>query len=230
VSPIQGSVIGLGLEPGDSVAAASSSAVVTIVGTGGYEIATKVSVDKIADVKLGQQAIVQPDGSESPLHGEVVSVAAAPEEGTTSTTYLVIVGLADPNVELDNGATATISIVTDAAKSALAVPTSAVTTTGANQSVTVVSGASAKQVDVTLGVVGDRWTEIRSGVTAGQQVVLADLDEGLPGTATATTANRNGGTTFTFPGGGSLPGGGAIPGGGAFPGSGGFRGRGTPGG
>jgi hypothetical protein len=48
---------------------------------------------------------------------------------------------------------------------------------------------------VQVGVVGDTWTEITSGLTAGEIVVLAQLDAPLPGSATSVPAN-----TRAFPG------------------------------
>jgi macrolide-specific efflux system membrane fusion protein len=66
---------------------------------------------------------------------------------------------------------------------------------------------------VTVGAVGDTWTEIKSGLTAGQRVVLADLSAPLPSSATQSTA-QNG--TGNFPGrffsGGGFGGGGFLTG------------------
>jgi hypothetical protein len=45
-------------------------------------------------------------------------------------------------------------------------------------------GADTTEVTVEVGAIGSTWTEVRSGLEAGQQVVLADLSEPLPGTAT----------------------------------------------
>ena len=49
---------------------------------------------------------------------------------------------------------------------------------------TVLDGTATEPVAVQVGVVGTTWTEITAGLTAGQQVVLADLGEPLPGSAT----------------------------------------------
>ena len=68
---------------------------------------------------------------------------------------------------------------------------------------------------MSVGVVGTEWTEITSGLTKGQQVVLADVSEPLPSSATSSSNGTTGGTTG-FPGGGAggfqFPGG-ARPGG-----------------
>jgi hypothetical protein len=46
--------------------------------------------------------------------------------------------------------------------------------------VTVFSGGSTTQRQVETGAVGPLRTEITQGITAGEQVVLADLDAPLP--------------------------------------------------
>jgi hypothetical protein len=82
----------------------------------------------------------------------------------------------------------------------------------------VLKGGAAEPTAVQVGVIGDTWTEITSGVTAGEEVVLANLAAPLPGSATASSSSSSSNSTtpgggFGFPGGGQ---GGAFPGGGAF--------------
>jgi len=209
VSPIAGEVTAVNLTVGASVTAGSSTDNVIVTGYGGYEVSTSVSVDQIPHVKVGQDAVVLPDGSQRSITGSVVAISAVAESSSTgsATSYRVVIGLSDPNAKLNNGATGTVSIVTDQAKSALAVPTSAVTTNGTRHTVKVVKGGTAETVSVQVGVVGDRYTEIASGLTSGQQVVLATVSDPLPNAATSSSN----GTTTRFPGGG---GGSGFPGGG----------------
>ena len=63
----------------------------------------------------------------------------------------------------------------------------------------VLEGTTIRTVAVQVGVVGDTWTQITSGLQAGQQVVLAAVDDPLPNAATSgsTTANRQ--TTVNLP-------------------------------
>jgi len=186
-----------------------------VVGAGGFEVSTTVSVDRIPDVKVGQRASVLPDGATDPLDGQVVAIALAPTTATSGTTYRVTIGLDDQGAGLGNGATGSVSIVTAGVTSALSVPTSAVRTDGTNHTVTVVDGSSTSSVDVKVGVIGSAYTQITDGLTAGQSVLLADLDQALPGSATSSsngtnTTNRSTGTFTGFTGGappGFTPGG-----------------------
>jgi multidrug efflux pump subunit AcrA (membrane-fusion protein) len=205
VTPISGTVAAVDLAVGDSVDAASSTAHIVVVGAGGLEVTTMVSIDDVPDVQVGQRASVLPDGSSEALSGQVVAIALTPATGTTGSTYRVTVGLEGGGAGLGNGATGSVSIVTAGVASALSVPTSAVHVDGDTHSVTVVDGSSTATVEVQVGVVGSTYTEITSGLEAGQVVSLADLDEALPGSATSSsngTSSTNQRTPFTFNGGG----------------------------
>jgi multidrug efflux pump subunit AcrA (membrane-fusion protein) len=192
-SPLAGTVVAVDMKVGDSVSADSATEHVVVQGTGGYEVTTTVSVDDIPSVSVGQAASVVPDGTHTALPGKVVAISVAPvSTSTTSTLYRVTVGLTNPNAKLNNGATGTVSIVTKDAKSALAVPTSAVTTTRNRHFVSVVSGGSVTAVPVDVGVVGDTWTEITHGLSKGQEVMLANESAPLPSSATASTGATTG--------------------------------------
>jgi HlyD family secretion protein len=211
-SPIEGTVVAVTLAPGDSVSAASTTANVVVKGNGGFQATTSVSVTKIAKVKVGQSATVLPDGAKTPVTGTVVAISAAPTSSTSSsTTYRVAVALDATKETLQNGATADLTIVTDATKSGLAVPTSAITTAGSRHTVTVLDGDGTRVVTVQVGAVGPTWTVVKSGLQRGQQVVLADNGTPLPNSATSSSNSTTG--TGNFPGGGSFPGGGNFPGG-----------------
>jgi RND family efflux transporter MFP subunit len=210
-SPIAGTVQAVNLAVGDSVEAASSTANIVVVGDGGFEATTTVSVDEVSAVKVGQRAILVPDGAKRALDGTVTSISIAPDASASTTSYRVVISLADSQENLGNGSTGSVAIVTESSRSGLAVPTSAVTSIGNRHTVTVLDGSSTKRVQVTVGVVGATWTEITEGVEAGQQVVLADLSEPLPGSATessGSTTNQSG--PGAFPGGGP-PGGFRAP-------------------
>ncbi len=199
VSPIAGTVVAVGLEAGDEVTGGSATATVVVVGDGGYEVTTTVAVTDLPDVEVGQAATVVPDGATAAVVGEVVRIGVATTADTGSTTYPVVIGLTGDTTALGNGATASVSIVTDQAEDALAVPTSAITTTagtdGPSYTVRLVADGEATEQTVEIGAMGATWTAVTSGLEAGDQVVLADLDQPLPGTATeASTTGRGDGT------------------------------------
>jgi len=218
VSPIAGTVTSVTIAVGDSITAGSSTDVIRVAGSGGYEVTTSVSVTDLPHVALGQDATVVPDGSTTALAAKVVQIGLVPNpSSTTTTSYPVVLSLSDPATELPDGGLATVRIVTGSLQAATAVPTSAVTTSSTNHTVVVLDGGKPTTVVVQVGTVGSTWTEIAGGVEVGQTVVLADLSQALPGSATSgsttatngsarsTTGSRTGG--FTPPAGVTPPGG-----------------------
>jgi HlyD family secretion protein len=213
-SPLAGTVVAVNMKVGDSVSAGSSTENIVVEGSGGYEVSTLVGVDQIPSVAVGQAATVAPDGRHDTLTGKVVAISVAPAStSSTNTTYRVVVGLTRPDTHLHDGATGTVAIVTKDAKAALAVPTSAIVTVRNRHFVNVVHGDSETLTPVQVGVVGATWTEIRSGISSGTKVALADASTPLPSSATSSANGTQ--TTTPF---GRLFGGGA----GGVGGAGGF--------
>jgi HlyD family secretion protein len=176
------------------VTAASAEQAVVVAGDGGYEVTTTVSVTDLPDLDVGQAVTVQPDGRGSTLEGEIVAIGVAASDGSTS--YPVTIALTEPtNDDLRNGAIASVAITVTGAEEVLVIPTSAVSIDGDRATVQAYDGSTAETVTVETGAIGSTWTEIRSGLDAGQQVVLADLSEPLPGSATETS-DTGGGTNF----------------------------------
>jgi multidrug efflux pump subunit AcrA (membrane-fusion protein) len=188
ISPITGTVQAVNLAVGDMVTAGSSTATIVVVGDGGYEVTTTVTVDDLGDVAVGQPATFTPDGSDEPLHGEVAGIGVTGTASGSSTTYPVTIGLTDATEGLRNGAIASVSILTGEAGDAIAVPTSAVTVNGATSTVTVLDDGEPTTTVVQVGVMGDVWTEVTDGLEVGDTVVLADLDEALPSSATDSSS------------------------------------------
>jgi multidrug efflux pump subunit AcrA (membrane-fusion protein) len=209
VSPIAGTVLAVNLTPGEAAPAGSTTQTILVQGAGGLEAITNVSLADVTKVKVGQAATVTPDGAAQPVTGSVVSVAAMPNTANTATTtYNVIVSVPSDASAVTNGAIGAVGIVTGTA-SGISVPSSAVRDTGGRRTVTVLEGNTTRTVAVQVGVVGDEWTQITNGLSAGQLVVLATVSDPLPSSATATNtatnaANRTPGG-FVFPG-GAFPG------------------------
>jgi macrolide-specific efflux system membrane fusion protein len=93
----------------------------------------------------------------------------------------------------------------------LRVPTNAVRTAGGQRTVQVKTATRIETRAIQVGIQGDQFVEVTSGLTVGEQVVIT--------IQTTTTGGTNGGNLG--PGGGNL-----VPGGGGFNRGGGGRGGG----
>ncbi len=147
--------------------------------------------------------------------GKITTIAPTATTQNNVNSYAVTVSLDTPPDGVRIGQTVTVSVTVAQADDAVRVPAAAVRGTGQRHTVEVVTGDGKRETRlIEVGVQGDQFVEITSGLSPGEQVAL-----NLP-TTTGTTTNRFGG------GQGGLPGGGGFTGGG---GNGGNRGGGTRG-
>jgi macrolide-specific efflux system membrane fusion protein len=151
-----------------------------------------------AQLRVGQRASVTLNAlPDEQVSGKVIAI------DTTSTTvnqvvdYGVTIELEDRPNDVRVGQTAVVVVITGRAKDVLSVPSSVVQTTGGQDTVTVLRDGKQVSTVVELGLTGDQTTEIVSGLSEGDEVVV-------PST-TSSTGFPSGG----FPGGVGLGGAGS---------------------
>ena len=213
--------------------ASSQGKSVVIVGAGAVEVTVDVPLASIGTVHVGQKANVTPQGATSIAAGSVTSISLLPSTSSSSTgtgsgtgqgtsttsspTYPVVVLVPDALPALATGSRADVSLLIAAVSKVLTVPNSALTPLAKGQAlaVTLKNGVSTRAL-VKTGYAGTLTTQITSGLSAGQHVVLADLNTALP---TNTTSSRRFGVAGGSAGGlgGAGFGGGSLTGGTGFP-------------
>jgi trimeric autotransporter adhesin len=191
-SPITGTVAAVTMVPGQAASATSS---ITVIGSGQEQVSTTVSLADLELVKVGDPATVTVDGVATPLPGRVSAIGLLNTTTGSTTSYPVTVLLAPTTARLFDGSGASVSIQVAKVTGVLTVPSSAVHTVGRLSTVTRVEGGRASSVRVTVGAVGSDRTEIRSGLSAGDQVVLATLGTALPSSDSTTNRRLTGGFT-----------------------------------
>ncbi|HEY2834390.1 MAG TPA: efflux RND transporter periplasmic adaptor subunit [Sporichthyaceae bacterium] len=216
-APIDGIVGSVGITKSSS---ASTSNTITILGNGAVKVSLDVPATTAAKLKKGMTAQVTADGASAPSAGTVDSIGILPSSSNGSSTYPVVIVVPNPADGLAEGAAATVAITLKAVSNVVTVPNSAVTATGtgANGFVVLMQNGKATRQTVTTGAVGSTVTEITSGVTAGQSVVIADPSQDVPASNTSTNTRGFGGGglgggTFTGGAAGGNFGGGANGGG-----------------
>jgi HlyD family secretion protein len=184
VAPISGTVALVNVTPGQQVSGSQGSGTTAdfvIEGAGGEEATTTVSVSDVGEIRVGQPASVTLDGSATSISGQVVAVgmlSTTSSAGTTSDP--VTIGLAAGAPTLFAGSDAQVAITLAQVSDAVTVPTSAVEGTGAATFVTVLQAGQPVRVRVVVGAAGPVLTQVTSGLSVGEQVVLADLSTPLP--------------------------------------------------
>jgi len=186
----------------------SGSQGVTIVGGGAATVTVQVPLANLPAVKQGEAATVNPPGL-GPIKGSVFQVSLLPASSTTSPpTYAVTVLLPDTPQTLATGSKVSTSIVTAAVSNVLTVPASALPgfTSGSAQ-VQLLRNGRLTTAAVRVGAVGGGLVEIQSGLTQGDQVVIADANAALPTNQTANVRGLTGGGGAPRTGGGKGSGG-----------------------
>lgn len=156
----------------------ASSAFAVLGNLSGLEVVAPFAEADAARVQGTQAGIVTFDavpGLSVPAH--VLAVAVSATLVSNVTNYYVTLTLDQSDQRLKSGMTANANVVVSQASDVLMVPNSAITRLGGQSYVTVLSsdGKTQMRVPVETGTAGDSTTEITSGLSEGQRVVLPQL-------------------------------------------------------
>lgn len=210
-----------------SGSSSSTSADIVLVGNGNYAIDCDASETEVPQLQVGEQATITLTSATAPVYGTVAQVASQAVDSSGVSEFPIVIDVTGHPTGLLDGDTVDVSVLVKEAADVLTVPTSAVHTLGSRSYVTVINpSGGTKLAPVTVGLEGTTLTQIKSGLTTHDEVVLATTNAVVPG-ITGTTG-RFGGGGFGAGGFGGGFGGGGF-GGGGF-GGGGFGGGGFGGG
>lgn len=161
--------------PGDQVDASSADPVLRIIDPARLEIVAAVPVSQLSLVGPGHAAHIFNPGDGSTIDGAVITVPPAVDNAAA--TGDVRVSLPKTAAALTAGTPVQIEILSNVRANALVVPTSAVLHEGTDAYVMIAgTDGKAHRKSVTVGLVAHERTQILSGLTAGDSVILAGPD------------------------------------------------------
>lgn len=168
VAPFDGTVVAVGLQPGE--VAAPGTTVLEVAGDGPAEVEIEVPETFVDALGPGQPVRVRLPFAGREVAGRVTTRSAA--AGGPGRLFPVVVAI-DPAAGVLAGMTAEIEVVTDGAR-LLAVPVSAVLNPGGTRpAVFRLANGRVERVDVELhGLLGDR-VAVSGALAAGDPVVVA---------------------------------------------------------
>ena len=210
VSPVSGTVVSRNVTAGQTVAASFQTPTLFLIATDltKMQVDTNVSESDIAGAKQGADASFTVDAyPKHVFHGLVTQVRQAPISVQNVITYDVVITVANADLLLKPGMTATARIATAEALNVLRVPSQALRFTpsaaakaaggppaaksgkGKPRIVWILRSGKLVQVPVVIGLDDDSFAEIKSGaLQAGDQIVTAEAAAGKAGKpATAAT-------------------------------------------
>lgn len=197
-TPIAGTVASVGFAVGDSVTADSTTQVVTIIGDDGYTVEATVTLAQIAKIEAGQTGTAVVTSSGASYTATVSSVGFVNVSETSTPSYVVEIAIDPAGATLLNGAAVEVAVDLAAASEVLTVPLSALHVDGTSSSVQVLADGEPTSVPVEVGAIGTESVEITSGLSEGDEVVIADLGADI--TSDETTTDDFGGPSVEFSG------------------------------
>ncbi len=223
VAPFNGTISAVDIQVGGN---AGSAAVASIISNNSI---AQLSVNEVdaAKINLGQKATLTFDAIPNlTMTGTVAEIDPAGTVSQGVVTYNLQISLDTQDARVKSGMSVNANIQTALAQNALTVPSSAVKTTNgtsyilaftppiasstvaASGSQGVTSATPPMSVPVTLGISDNTNTQILSGLTPGEQIVVrAVIGTATTKTAAATATSRTtGGAAGGFGGGGAAGG------------------------
>jgi multidrug efflux pump subunit AcrA (membrane-fusion protein) len=195
-----------------SSSSSSASAFMTITNVDALSVKAGFAETDATKLRTGQPAAVSFSAlPNAQAAGAVTSVDVNSTLVSNVVTYFATVALVQAPAEVKPGMTASVTITVDRREGVLNLPSAAVRGTGTSGTVTVVNGSTQTPKTVGVGLRGDTTTEITSGLSAGDTVVLSSGTVSGVSTQLGTGARFGGGAGLGGLGGG---GGGAVRGGG----------------
>jgi RND family efflux transporter MFP subunit len=206
VAPSAGMISVLNVKVAQAVNAATT--ICTLVNPSLFSLTASVNQLDITQIKLNQSASVAIDAlSGQKLSGRVSAITRSGSTQQGVTTYRVSVAITSPeDVQLLAGMSASASVIVQEAKNVLLVPNRAVGGTSSSPTVNVLlaDGLTTETRAVTTGLSDSSYTEIKTGVNAGE-IVLVTIAVKATSTSKATATTSTGVVATQIPG-GQIPG------------------------
>ena len=171
VSPIDGVVTDRPLYAGDL--ATANQPILTVMNLSRLIAKSHIPQTEAAVLKVGNPAELKVAGVDEPIKGRVTLVSPALDPGSTTIEVWVEATKLDP--ALKPGMTVEITITAKTVKDALVVPTPAVFKNSEGADYVVLAGADghAHQKTVQVGVRSSEFSQVLSGVIAGDPVITS---------------------------------------------------------
>ena len=196
VSPIvtalmSGIITNITYSPGMTISAsADSSQRIAVIKSEGTPLATfNISEIDVSKVKPGQKATIKLDSiADKTFTGKVLTVDRIGTVTSGVTNYPVVIQFDTEAPEILPNMAATASIILETKDNVLLIPSSAIQRQGNQNVVRIMKGKKEQTITVEIGLISDTQTEILSGLSEGDEVVIS--------TVTPSGGQQGGGSVF----------------------------------
>jgi len=145
----------------------------------------------IAKVEIGQEADLSFDALDNvSVKGEVSEVDTVGTVSQGVVSYSVKIAFDTDNESVKPGMSITANIVTESVSDVLAIPSSAIKTMGNKSYVETMENGAIQRKEVEMGITDDTTTEIKSGLSEGEKVVVNTAKKTTTTKTTTTKSNQ----------------------------------------
>jgi macrolide-specific efflux system membrane fusion protein len=181
---------------------------ITLADLNSLQVSANFAEADATRLKVGQEATITWSAlSGTRATGTVATVAPTATTQNNVNSYAVVVSIATPPAAVRLGQSTSVQVTVASASNAIRVSTLALRGTGTQRTVEVMVDGVVETRTVEIGVEGNQFAEVKSGLAVGDQVVVT-MQSG------STTTNQQNGGGLLGGGGGFTGGGGAPPAGG----------------
>jgi len=180
-APMSGIITNIIYAPGMMISASADSGQrIAVIQAEGTPLASfNISEIDVSQVKVGQKATIKLDSiSDKTFTGKVLSIDRIGTVTSGVTSYPAVVQFDTGASDILPNMAATASIILETKSDVLLVPSSAIQRQGDQNIVRVMKGKQEQTVAVETGLVSDTQTEILSGVSEGDEVVVSTVTSG----------------------------------------------------
>ncbi|MGA2877419.1 MAG: efflux RND transporter periplasmic adaptor subunit [Bryobacteraceae bacterium] len=180
-APVDGTVVSRNMDVGQTVAASFQAPVIFLIAQDLTKMQVDTNVDEsdVGPIRVGQTANFTVDAYPGVVFpGTVAQIRQAPINVQNVITYDVVVQVANPDLKLFPGMTATVRIVSGKVLQALRIPVAALRfhPTGyavkqkGQQTVYLLAAGGLTPASVQLGITDGKYVQVLSGLTEGQRI------------------------------------------------------------
>lgn len=178
LAPFDGTIVDVGVKENDQLSAFDYSSItaVHLVDTKTIKMEGVVDEIDIYKVEVGQDAIITVDAlPDVELKGKVTFISPFGTEETGVVEFAVTISLEPTEIDLRGGLTATADIIVEKHENVLLLPNRAIKGSPGDYWVEVVIDEATGETEkrqVELGAEGEKFTEVISGLTEGEKVMV----------------------------------------------------------
>lgn len=170
-SPIAGQVTKINKREGEMVQ--PTDTVISFLPTGPFQIEVDIYEEDVVDIKIGNLVkIILAALPDKVLEGRVVSIDPAEKLIGGVVYYKVTIDFETQKEGLKPGMTADVVIESNKKENVLVVPKNALKKIDGKKIVKVFENGQIKEREIEVGLVGDEYIEVTSGLSEGEEIVI----------------------------------------------------------